>query len=63
MTLSAWLMASDLEAKSQLYQVGVYFEALLMGVNTAASNSGCILLIILTSGDPSQYRLSADQGR
>ena len=39
-----------MEAKGQLYQVGAHFEALLMGILTAASNLGCIFFRILTYG-------------
>ena len=37
----------DMEAKGQLYQVGARFEALFMGILTAASNLGCIFFRIL----------------
>ena len=35
----------DLEAKGQLCQVGARFEALFMGVLTAAPNLGCIFFV------------------
>ena len=40
----------DLEAKGQLYQVGVRFEDLFKGVLTAASDFSCNFFRILTFG-------------